>query len=64
MFLIDSLRRENDLGPESLRLMSVAFAALDYLMQYQNSVELKLMQQFVKNLRFTANYSLTLVPYL
>ena len=28
MFLIDSLRRENDMGPESLRLMSVAFAAL------------------------------------
>ena len=28
MFLIDSLRRESDLGPESLRLMSVAFAAL------------------------------------
>ena len=28
MFLIDSLRRGKDMGPESLRLMSVAFAAL------------------------------------
>ena len=28
LFLIDSLRRENDMRPESLRLMSVAFAVL------------------------------------
>ena len=54
------------MGPESLRLMSVAFAApqLRDAVSMQSSVELKLMQQFVKNLRFTANYSLTLVPYL
>lgn len=28
MFVIDSLRRENDTGPELLRLLSIAFAAL------------------------------------
>ena len=51
-------------GLNHLDLCQLLLLPCNYVMQYQNSVELKLMQQFVKNFRFTANYSLTIVPYL
>ena len=41
-------------GLNHLDLCQLLLLPCNYVMQYQSSVELKLMQQFVKNLRFTA----------